>query len=326
MKIKNKILSILLCCLLTLSLSFLFITTVKANDIGNSLLDESYYDFKYDLTIDNYTYFLFFNTEYDYNLLEPFTFSIELTYDNTYYDIIQFRYSDGYGGFFLNLFSTALNRTKTLAIFGQEEQLIYINGLQLYSGTPYTISLNNDINYVFNIKNQVSGFYTFNEKIYPLEILTTSSYTFSNFSLSGQFAYNSDLPSFIDSIDIDLDNDYQTLSFVATDSLGNSTAIAVFGSFNEDNMDMRYLYLSTQYIDTMLYQYLKLNGLFSFVPPLETYSYNYWDLISSYVNIPVDIMSSIWNFSIFNTGVTILTFFATILSIALAIRIGRYYL
>ena len=159
----------------------------------------------------------------------------------------------------------------------------------------------------------------------PLNFISIDSdYFYSDFSVSGSFVYDFTNFMYFNSFGVDL-SDSNLLSINGLTFDGREAGTPIYIDI-EDNDENRFLYLDNQYINNLLYEYLYLNGVFDFDSSYAGFNPNFWDLINSYINIPVNIMSSFWSISIFNTGVTILTIFATFIAIIIAIKIGRYFI
>lgn len=309
--------------------------SLKANSLS-SIANENYYNYNYNLNITDSSYYLSVENNIDDELVDNLIETgANVNLQNLYIYIDNIRYDkltlvanlDGLGGLECFLFSSVTNERMPLLSYyvGVGVDYRYNGIIQLYKNNSYVIQLSEPLNLVLNFQNKVAGFYTFNKKFSGLGIsLNDSNYFYTNFSLKGSWTYQNDTGAFIESIDLNIE-DPQSLS-INTKTYGGALAgISIFESF--DDMDeYRYIYLSPQYVDSILYDWLKLNGTFDFVLPLETYNVSFFDVVNAYMNIPIKIMSSFWSFSVFNTGFTILTIFATILAIALAIKVGKMFI
>lgn len=334
-KIINKPLFIFLCCLFTFGLGLIFATSVKANSLS-SIANENYYNYNYSLNINDSSYYLSIADNINEELVNEIILEgANVNQQNLYIYINNVRYDnlrlvanlDNIGGLECFLRNSNTNERVDLYSYslGSGEEMRYDGIIQLYKNNSYTIELNKDLNVILNFQNKVAGFYTFNQDYRGLNItLNTGSYYYTNFALKGSWTYQNDTGAFIESIDINVKEPY-SISINTRTYTGNLAGVSIFGSF-EDMEQYRYLYLSPQYIDSILYDFLKLNGTFDFVLPLEHYNVSFFDVVNAYMNIPISIMSSFWNVSVFNTGYTLLTIFATILAIALAIKVGKMFI
>lgn len=309
--------------------------SLKANSLS-SIANENYYNYNYNLNITDSSYFLSVENNIDDELIDNLVETGSyVNQQNLYIYINNIRYDtltlvadlDGLGGLECFLFSSTTNERMPLYSYyvGIGEDYRYNGIIQLYKNNSYVIQLSEPLNLILNFQNKVAGFYTFNQNYYGLDIsLNDSNYYYTNFSLKGSWTYQNDTGAFIESIDLNIESPY-SLS-INTKTYGGALAgVSIFENF-DDMEQYRYLYLSPQYIDSILYDWLKLNGTFDFVLPLENYNVSFFDVVNAYMNIPVQIMSSFWSVSVFNTGYTILTIFATILAIALAIKVGKMFI
>lgn len=334
---KRKIyaIAIILPIMFMISLLTSNLLSLKANSL-NSIANENYYNYNYNLNITDSSFYLSVSDNINYELIDNLIETgAYVNQQNLYIYINNIRYDrltlvadlDGLGGLECFLFNSTTNERLPLYSYylGSGEDYRYNGIIQLYKNNSYVIQLSEPLNLILNFQNKVAGFYTFNQNFYGLDLtLNDSDYYFTNFSLKGSWTYQNDTGAFIESIDLNIE-DPQSLS-INTKTYGGALAgVSIFESF-KDMEQYRYLYLSPQYIDSILYNWLKLNGTFDFVLPLENYNVSFFDVVNSYMNIPIMIMSSFWSVSVFNTGFTILTIFATILAIALAIKVGKMFI
>lgn len=291
---------------------------VSANKINGT---ENYQD---SITVNDHSYYIQLN-EVDYSLI-PYsigggTYKIYVEIDNVEYDELIIANSEGLGGIEIYFFNSKnYNNYPLLNYYGEIE---YINKSKFnlyYNDTPYTINTNYSFNVFMYMSNRISGYYTFNTTLTPYNVLPQGNTYENRYDLYASMVYQTETNYYLIN-GVNVYYNQGALMYYMYSPNGEINFIDIGNKFKNDYE--RYIYFDSQYIDNVLYEWLKINGVFEFSYAGLGYHTSFWELVNAYVNIPIEIIKGILDISIFNTGVTILVVFASILAIFIAFKIVK---
>lgn len=303
-----------------LSLFCLFPLSLKANSFRGT------YDFTTDLHINNDSYFLkvrndinFNDVILNYNGQNVFEEDLCVSINNINYDAL--RVDINFGSVYASFYNTSNDTEFVLINYGSTEY-IYNSYISLYDNYDYILRLQPTLNLLFSFENKISGYYTFNTSINDINFY---DYNFieptQEFKITGSLVYPVDNYYLFYGFESPLNSDIFSILMYSPN--GDSYYYEFDEFFSENTEFLRYLYFDNQFIDSLLYEFLVLNGDFKFSMPKSYYNVTFWDLINAYVNIPVQIIHNVLDFTIFNTELTLLAIFGTMLAIVLAIKVGK---
>lgn len=293
---------------------------VNANEVNGS------YIYRYELNVNDNSYYIQLNdinNYFDYYVIageNQYEMYVEI--NGKIYDRLIINNSENLGGIEIYFYDLETNDIYYLLRWYQEVEYIDKHRYNLYyDKNNYMINLDHTINIFMYFSNKISGYYTFNRDLQGLNFI---DYDFNDsittYKINGSLVYQTIENNYLfNNLEINPNN--PELNIYLFNPSGKDTNYYVDGTFTEDYL--RYFYFDSQYIDTILYEFLKLNGVFEFSYAGLGYHTSFWDLINAYVNIPVEIIKGILDISIFNTGITILVVFASILTIFIAFKIVK---
>lgn len=313
-----------LCFMLTLLTTNLL--SLKANELNGS------YNFTSTIGIDNNNYFISLTPnltderlqEYYLNL-DDNTYDINIYINNIYYNHLFVRNNEYLGGIEIGFYNTETYTTYWLLRWYPrgEDRLEYINSNRFniyFDDNTYGITTDETFNTFFYVSVKISGYYTFNQTLTSVHLpnndFATDSYQYER--INGSFVYQTE-------------NDYYLFRGLTYSYVDNYIIFDMYSSKSIDdliidssftNNNLRYVYFDNQYIDYYLYNWLENNGTFDFVY-YNPKNASFWEIINAYINIPITIISSILSVSIFETGLTLLLVFATLITIVIAFKVVK---
>lgn len=328
--IKKITLSILLTCCF-------FIVLIPFN--SNAQKVNGTYDYSYNLSINNSSYYISINDDIDFSYLNSntnnFSYSINSNYNGIYYNQIDFLYSDGYGGYLISLYNSFTNNRLSWFNYAtgsntinKSEIFIYDKYISIYNGTPYNFITEINFNKIFNISNYIGGFYTFNNQRSRISFISFGTQIAPyEFDIYGSLVYQTDARYYLlNKIAINMKDSIYAY-FVLFDSNGNEAQHNI-DTFTNDTQYLRFYYFDYQYIDTYVYQWLNANGVWA----LNNGDYlnsntnnSFVELFDAFANIPITILRSLLDFSVFSSSLTLFTIFATGVCVIVAIKIVKMF-
>lgn len=316
-------------CFLCLTFTFLFSNiNLSANQLNSS------YNFNSTILIDDNNYFISLaegltnDRLNDYFLtLDTNSYDVIVYINNTVYTQLFVINSEGLGGIEIGFYNTETNDYFYLLRWfpggnGEENiELINTNRFNLfYDNNDYGLMTDETFNTFFYVSTKINGYYTFNQSLVAVNLpsndFQTDSYNYK--SINGTFVYQTE-------------NNYYLFSGVTYSYIDNYIIFDMYSTSGYDDLiidtsftdkNLRYVYFDNQYIDYYLYNWLETNGTFDYVY-YNPKNASFWEVINSYVNIPITIISSMLSVSIFETGVTLLLVFATLITIVIAFKVVK---
>lgn len=316
-------------CFLCLTLSFLFSNiNISANQLNSS------YDFNSTILIDDNNYFISLadgltaDRLFDYYLtFDSNSYDIQLYINNVYYNHLFVRNSENLGGIEIGFYNLETNVTYWLLRWypgdNAEGNIEYINTNRFnifYDDNDYGIITDETFNAFFYVSTKINGYYTFNQSLVAVNLpsndFQSDSYNYE--TINGTFVYQTE-------------NNYYLFSGVTYSYIDNYIIFDMYSTSGYDDLiidssfadnNLRYVYFDNQYIDYYLYNWLETNGTFDYVYH-NPKNASFWEIINAYVNIPITIISSMLSVSIFETGVTLLLVFATLITIVIAFKVVK---
>lgn len=315
---------IILICVISLFMGFTFFTlNANASSINNN------YGYSVNQTINENGYVLKVNEDLPkstvatlYKNLIPFQYeyNVQAKINGYLYTSLYIMGNDSIGGIIVGMTGNGPNFV--ISEYDDDGTLhIKNNNIELLNNN-YSIGINTYFNYFLNLEKRISGFYTFNPTLTTLSYLSSfTSYETFNIHGSSTYMTSSNLFNF-KNMSIDFSSNNIVINFVNFSN--EETDYNITGGNVPD--EVRYLYFDNQTINFNLYNYLRQNGIFSFIQPDSESNLGFADLINAYANIPINIFKSILDISIFsNFSLTLFTVLASGICILICIKIVRMF-
>lgn len=315
---KKLLFSMLICLSFGLFGALFHVITLSANDINGT---ENYQD---TIIVNDYSYYIQL-ASVDYSLI-PYsigggTYDINVKIDNIIYDRLIIVNSENLGGIEISFYNSLSNDFYYLLRYYGNIEYINKNKFNLYyNDTPFIIDTDYPFNLFMYLSNKISGYYTFNTTLIPYSVLPQGNTYENRYDIYASMVYQTETNYYLIN-GINVFYNQGAIMYYMYSPSGDITFIDIGNQFENDYE--RYIYFDSQFIDNVLYEWLKMNGVFEFSYGGLGYGQNFWDLVNAYVNIPINIISSILDISIFNTGITILVVFSSIIAIFIAFKIVR---
>lgn len=328
--------------------SFLLIFCFTLKGVNASTL-QSTYDYTSTITIDSDNVYMGINENfvtndnirnlyYEYEAMSEVSYAynktgIYIEVNGNIYNQIIVQLGRRIGGIEVFLFNTGNGNSYILFAWYRsiDDFYTYNNSkvnFVMRNNEEYTISIDDRIyNQLFNFYVHVqNGYYTSNRSLTNISNLTfaTELDEFTTFSLRGSLVYAS--PEgyyFFDHIKIDMNSNFPRCYLYLSFPNGSNYEEYLISSQYENREWLRSWYLSNQYMDYYLYEWLDTNGIWEFNYASVEYDASFWDIINPFINMPATIMKSFLDISIYNTGVSILGIVATFITIVIAIKVVR---
>lgn len=307
------------------SFSFLKPFDVNANEVNDT------YNFEYSFDVDNSSYYMQLRQDVIYetnnliylsSLPSRSLIGLNIVVDGVFYNQLIFNTNSIERNVEIFLYSTVDDSFLILlSVYDATYYSFYNERFSMYNGVSYNFTMFEGLNICFNFTNDIEqGYFTFNQSLIGLDF---SNYSFvsssTDYKINGTLVYlNNDGFYLFDLITLNPTQRYFNLSMF--DINNDNSSYDILNNFTNDTDFLRYWYLDSQTIDTVLYEYLSNNGVFQFSYGGLDRNASFWELINAYVNIPNTIIGGMLGFSIFK-GTTILVIFATITIIVLAIKV-----